>query len=71
MKTLLEKQQVLKSMTQTMSNLKNDFSKKGQEMYTDYVTKCSALIDELRSEGVSEEKYPIFKNAVATFNYYN
>jgi hypothetical protein len=70
MKTILEKQKSLESMVETMSNLKNDSSKKGQEMFIDYRTKCSALIEELRLYGVNEEKNPVFKNAVSSFNYW-
>ena len=70
MKTLLEKQRSLESMVDTMSNLKNDSSKRGQEMYIDYRAKCSELIEELRLEGVNEEKNPVFKNAVSSFNYW-
>ena len=70
MKTLLEKQRSLESMVNTMSNLKNEPSKRSQEMFVEYKEKCFKLIDELRLEGVNEDKNPVFKNAVSSFNYW-
>ena len=53
-----------------MSELKNEPSRRSKEMYIEYREKCSKLIEELRLEGVNEEKNPVFKNAVSSFNYW-
>ena len=70
MKTLLEKQRSLESMVKSMSDLKNEPSRRSKEMYIEYREKCSKLIEGLRLEGVNEEKNPVFKNAVSSFNYW-
>lgn len=70
MKTLLEKQTSLKSMVEVMGDLKNETSNRGKELHAAYRDRCQTLIEELRAEGVSEDSHPIFKNAVASFNYW-
>lgn len=70
MKNLLQKQQTLSSMVDSMSNFKNEGSKRGKEIYEDYKVRVGKLIEELRAEGVSEEKHPIFRDAVTSYNYW-
>ena len=70
MKTLIEKQRMLKSMVETMSNFKNDKSEKGVRLYESKKIDCQNLISELRSVGVNESTHPIFANSVSSFNYW-
>jgi len=70
MKNLLQKQQTLSSMVNSMSNFKNEGSKRCREIYEYYKVRCCQLIEELRAEGVKEETHPIFKNAVTSYNYW-
>lgn len=57
-------------MIESMSNLKNEGSKIGTEMYQEYRTKCGNLIEELRADGVTEQTHPTFQSAVTSYNYW-
>ena len=70
MKDLKAEIETLKSTVDSMSNFKVDPSKRGQEMYVEYRTRCEDMIEKLRSEGAKEETHPVFAQAVTSFNYW-
>lgn len=70
MTTLLQKQQTISSIVDSMSNFKNEGSKRGKEIYEDCKVRCAKMIEELRAEGVNEENHPIFRDAVTSYNYW-
>jgi hypothetical protein len=69
--TLLNKQQRLESLVESMSNFKNEGSERGKQMYEEYKEQAGKLIEELRGEGVDESTHPVFANAVTSYNYWS
>jgi hypothetical protein len=69
--TLLNKQQSLESLVESMSNFKNEGSERGKQMYEEYKEQAGKLIEELRGEGVDESTHPVFANAVTSYNYWS
>jgi len=69
-KTISEQIQSFADQVESMSNFKNEPSKKGKEIYKDYQDRLPSIIQELRNQGVNEETHPKFANAISSYNYW-
>lgn len=70
MKTLLEEIKSFESQVESMSNFKNDFTKRGLEIYRKYQENLPKVIQDLRNKGVDEATHPLFADAMVKYNYW-
>ena len=67
-KTLSEQIQSFAEQVESMSNFKNETSKRGQEIYKDYQDRLPSVIQDLRNKGVNENTHPKFANAMIMYS---